>query len=208
MPAQVLIALTIVSGVVAVLLVWFLQSSSRREVLSESERLVRWTIVMAVASWIGVATAIWSVWQLRIDLRELVNATISFELDREFDSSEMRRARRTLAKELLGNKQDLSETRPLDFFEKVATYERLGRVDAYTADSSFSYFVERYWPAVQGFVVRFRKAQGDDTYFQDFERLNAGMLERDAREKHRQASQVAPSLSEVQRFLKEEASLP
>ncbi|BBJ00089.1 hypothetical protein FGKAn22_17810 [Ferrigenium kumadai] len=163
---------------------------------------------MAIASWFGVATAIWSVWQLRVDLREVVNATISLELDKEFDSSEMRRARRELATELLEGKRDLSETRVLDFFEKVATYQRLNRVDVYTVDSSFSYFVERYWIASQGFIAEFRQKQNDRTYFEDFERLNADMLGREAKTKHREISQVTPSQSEVKRFLREEAVLP
>lgn len=207
MSSSILIVLIIVGVVAAIVTAAFL-INARGGVQSESGRVLQWTIVMAIASWFGVATAIWSVWQLRVDLREVVSATISLELDKEFDSSEMRRARRALATELLRGKGDLFETRVLDFFEKVGTYQRLDRVDTYTVDSSFSYFVERYWIASQGYVANFRKMQNDNTYFKDFERLNADMLDREAKEKHRQRFQVTPAQSEVERFLREEAVLP
>lgn len=205
--AQIFIALIIVCGAAAMVGSAFL-IKNRSGVQTESNSIIQWTIVMAIASWLGVAVAIWSVWQLRIDLREVVNATISVELDKEFDSSEMRQARRALATELLGGKRDLSETNVLDFFEKVAIYQRLNRIDVYTADSSFSYFVERYWIASQGFIENFRKQQNDNAFFEDFERLNTDILGREAKAKHRQISQVTPTQSEVERFLHEEAALP
>lgn len=207
MSAQILITLIIVGCAAAAAASIFLLKSPR-SVQSETSSLVKWTIVIAVASWGGVAVATWSVWQLRADLREVVSATISFNLDKEFDSDEIRRARREMAKELLAGKANLAEMRVLDFFEKVATYQRLDRVDAYTVGSSFSYFVERYWIASKGFIANFRKSQNDDAFFADFERLNGDMLARDAEEKHRKISQVTPPPAEVQRFLREESTLP
>jgi len=91
-------------------------------------RLTKWTIVMAVATIvvaIGSCVASWMAWYSfkaqRDDAHQLLQAQIASELDREFDSKEMRRARRVLASELLTKSANASDYRVFDFFDKIAT---------------------------------------------------------------------------------------
>jgi hypothetical protein len=107
---------------------------------SASRALVRWTIGLVIGPWILNGATIWGIWEQhkdateqrknavkqraeqsrsavkqREDARELLSIQIGVELDREWDSADMHRARRKLASQLL-NKQSISEYRVFDFF--------------------------------------------------------------------------------------------
>lgn len=176
--------------------------------MSESKSLVISTIVMAVATCVAVAATIWGIHAQHEDARELLQAQISAELDKQFDSTEMRRARKAFAIELLKDRHKLpAEDRVLSFFEKVGAYQRLGRIDEETTFSAFSYSAERYWAACRDAIKAFRQKERDNDYYGDFEELNDGMIEQEASSKHRKVSDVVPAVSEVDEFLKGEASL-
>lgn len=175
---------------------------------------IKWTIVIAVATWIGVFAAIWSVNEQRQDaasesrdVHEALNAVIGDELDNTFDATEMRRARRTLAKELLA-KQPISDWRVIDFMDKVGMYQRLGRIDRETAYSSFSYYIERYWELCHDQIKAFRNQEDDDSYYTDFEDIDNSMLLSDAAERKVAKSKVKPTPNELHDFLVDESNLP
>jgi hypothetical protein len=130
MPASILAVLIAVSGVATIMTLYFWLKN--RSLVVGSNVVELSTIVMAAATCTGVAIAAWGVWQLKADLSELLQATISMQLEQQFDSAEMRHARRELARELLKDKTEISETRVLDFFEKVGLYEDLHRVSGST----------------------------------------------------------------------------
>ena len=183
--------------------------------MAESKSMVRWTFAMAVASWVAVGAAIWGVQAQREDARaqrqdarELLHAQIGAELDKQFDSTEMRKARKAFAKELLKHAGRLpNEDRVLSFFDKVGTYARLNRIDDETTYTAFSYYAERYWAAAKPGIDAFRKQENDPGYYGDFETLNSKMLQDDAEDRHRTVAEVTPSRREVDRFLREEADL-
>ena len=179
----------------------------RRGRTSETRTLVRWTIAMAIASWVLNAISFWSILEQRNDARDLLQSQIAAELDKEFDSAEIRRARRSLASQLLHKNVDVSDYRVLDFFEKVGTYASQRRIDDNTVYESFSYYLERYWLASQGPIREFRKSERDETYYAGFEGLYNSTLSNDAKRHHRASTQVAPSDSEVKSFLEDEAAL-
>jgi hypothetical protein len=179
----------------------------RRARKSEATTLVRWTIAMAIASWVLNAISFWSILEQRSDARELLQSQIGAELDKEFDSAEIRRARRSLASQLLHKKDDVSDYRVLDFFEKVGAYASQRRIDEDTVYESFSYYLERYWLASQGPIREFRKAEHDGTYYTGFEDLYNSTLSYDAKRHHKARTQVAPSENEVKGFLEDEAAL-
>lgn len=175
---------------------------------SESRTLVRWTIAMAIASWVLNGISFWSILAQRNDARELLQSQIGAELDKEFDSAEIRRARRSLASQLLRKKYDVSDYRVLDFLEKVGVYASQHRIDEGTVYESFSYYLERYWLASQGPIKEFRKAEHDDSYYAGLEDLYNSTLSYDAKRHKETQIQVTPSDSEVQSFLEDEAALP
>ncbi len=169
--------------------------------MSESTTLARWTIVMAIASWALVFITFWGTWDQRRDAKELLRVQIAIELDKEFDSAEMHRARRTLASQLR-KKQTVTETRVLEFFDKVGMYMRQQRVDQETVYSAFSYWAERYWAASQDYVKKFREEERDEGYYRDFEELYGEMLNAGAKDRHK-----PPSAKQIQDFLEDEADL-
>jgi hypothetical protein len=179
-----------------------------------ASRLMKWAIVIAVATIvvaIGSCLASWMAWYSfkaqRDDARQLLQAQIASELNREFDSKEMRRARRVLASELLTRSANASDYRVFDFFDKVATYQHDQRIDGVTIYEAFSYYVVRYWLASRDTVKGFRRDQGDDQYHMGFEDLSDWMLSQEAGVRGRTVNDVAPSAREIDRFLHEEAAL-
>lgn len=141
----------------------------------------------------------------RNDARNLLAVQISVELDKQFDSLEMRQARRRIATQLLQHKE-VTETRLLDFLDKVGMYSHQGRIDQDTIYSSYSYWVERYWPALRDvYIKEFRKDQNDREYYKDFEELYEKMVASNVKDS---GKAVKLGKSEIDRFLKEEATLP
>ena len=194
-----------------------LRRTTRRgvaEAEDRASRLVRWTIVMAVATIvvaIGSSVASWIAWYSfkaqRDDARQLLQAQLAIELDREFDSKEMRRARRVLAAELLTKSANASDYRVFDFFDKVSSYRHDQRVDGVTIYEALSYYVVRYWLASRDTVKAFRRDQGDESYYVGFEDLSGWMLSHEAGVRGRTVNDIAPSAREIDRFLHEEAAL-
>jgi len=179
-----------------------------------ASRLVRWTIVMAVATIvvaIGSCVAGGITWYSfkaqRDDARQLLQAQIAIELNREFDSREMRRARRLLASELLTKSANASDYRVFDFFDKVSSYQHDQRIDGVTIYEAFSYYVVRYWLASRDVVKGLRQDQGDDTHYAGFEDLSSWMLSHQAGARGKSVNDVTPSAGEIDRFLHEEAVL-
>lgn len=193
---------------------WLNQRRMQRETIQRETEL-RYIRRTAHASWaLAIITIIiagitfWGIWSQKEDARTLLSAQISVEMDKQFDSPEMRRARRSLAAELLLGKKELTETRLLDFFDKVAMYTHQDLIDQDIAYSSYSYWVERYWPAVKSNISEFRKQENESGYYEDFEELNGEMLADDAKDSGKSVDQVTPSKSEIHRFLVEEKTLP
>jgi len=179
-----------------------------------ASRLVKWAIVMSLATIvvaIGSFVANWVTWYSfkaqRDDAHQLLQAQIAIELNREFDSKEMRRARRALASELLTKSANASDYRVFGFFDKVWSYQRDQRIDGVTIHEAFSYYVVRYWLASRDVVKGLRQDQGDDTSHAGFEDLSNWMLSREAGVRDKTVNDVTPSAREIDRFLHEEAAL-
>lgn len=143
----------------------------------------------------------------RDDARALLAVQISVELDRQFDSPDMRQTRRRLSTQLLNNKI-VSENRVQDFFDKIGIYKHQGRIDKKTVYSSYSYWVKRYWLALQRSIEERRQLENDPDYYSDFEDLYKEMLATDVEGTKKSADLAVPSQREIRRFLMEEATLP
>jgi hypothetical protein len=205
---------------------WLLRR--QRETDNKRSRLeMRNTRMALMASWIAVAISLTAVFsqiyiaqkqremmreqleQQRNDSRAqldnaktLLSAQISVEMDKQFDSIEMRQARRRLASELL-NKKEVTETRLFDFFDKVGMYTHQHLVDHNLIYQSYSYWLERYYPAIKASVDELRAQEHDPGYYQDAEELYNEMLADDKKQ-----GVPTPSKDEILRFLKEEVELP
>ena len=138
------------------------------------------------------------------DQKELLRAQVAIELDKEFDSLEMRQARRRLAKQLL-NKTEITEDRVPDFFDKLGFYMHQGRIDEETVYYEFSGMVEMYWPALKQSILDSRHADNASEEDSHFEKLYSEML---ARDKAGPDHFTGASPQEVKDFLISERDLP
>ena len=139
--------------------------------------------------------------QQREDAKALLAVQMSVELDKQFDSSDMRKARKRLAFQLLNHKE-VSLSGVTDFFDKLAMYKHRNVIDDDLVYQSFSYWILRYWPALKISIESFRNLENDPQYYQDFEELYKDMLADDAKD-----GLTKISKKEIRRFLEEEASL-
>jgi hypothetical protein len=179
------------------------RDGSRR---GESIAIVRWTIVIAVASWGLNGITFWGLRAQREDSRQLLSVQISSQLDEQFDSPGMRRSRNRFAALLLDH-EDAPDYRVLDFFDKAAMYVRLGALDHNTAHQQFSYWIERYWIAARDQIRAFRTRENAPDYYQDLEELYSEMRQEDRQFERRNQIQAEPSPAEIHSFLEEEAEL-
>lgn len=212
------------SGKDAIVRAWLLKKRSEREGESRSREsaILRAARSTATASWVlAVGTVLLvcgTLWigqaqlrdaqQTRVqrskDAKEFLRVEVSIELDKEFDSLEMRQARRRLAGQLLHHK-NLSEDRVPDFFEKVGLYMQQGRIDEDTVYNDFSGMVEYYWPALKTFVAESRRADNAPDEYVHFEALYHQMINRD---KNGPGVVREPTSKEIMSFLKSEEELP
>ena len=177
------------------------RNGSRRD---ESSAIVRWTIVIAVASWLLNGITFWGLHAQREDGRQLLSVQISSQLDNQFDSQGMRRTRKQFAA-LLRDNEAAPDYRVLDFFDKVAMYVRLGALDHNTAHQQFSYWIERYWIAARDQIRAFRTRENSPDYYEDLEELYSEMRREDRQFEGR--NQAEPSPAEIHLFLEEETEL-
>jgi len=167
-----------------------------------------WTIVWVLASWVAIGMTLYAVNAQRQNARKLLQTQIAVELDKQFDSPEMRRARRSLATQLLAKNGEVSDYRVFDFFEKIAAYDAEDRIDDETVYDEFSYYTVRYWLASQDTIKSYRKEEGDDAYYHRFEELSGRMLSHEAEVHKKKVADITPSASKIESFLRDEAALP
>ena len=166
-----------------------------------------WTIVWVLASWVAIGMTWYAVYTQSQNARKLLQTQIAVELDKQFDSAEMRRARRSLAAQLLAKNGEVSDYRVFDFFEKIAAYDAEDRIDDETVYDEFSYYTVRYWLASQDTIKSYRKEEGDDAYYQRFEELSDRILRHEAEGHKKKVAYITPSASKIESFLRDEAAL-
>jgi hypothetical protein len=137
----------------------------------------------AVAAFFSFVAIILTCFQLR-QFRFAHGVDLIFDLDRQFQTPDLLKARRLSAIALMYHKstEDLDEV--LDFFETVGILVRRNAVDAEIAWSYFSYWVLRYADLTKGHIEERRKAELDETYWQDFELLVNRLTKIEIRKRH------------------------
>src|SRR5215471_10716375 len=96
-----------------------------------------WTIVWVLASWVAIGITWYGVYAQRQNARKLLQTQIAVELDKQFDSAEMRRERRSLAAQLLAKNGEVSDYRVSHFLEKIAAHSAEARIDDETVYDGF-----------------------------------------------------------------------
>jgi hypothetical protein len=152
------------------------------------------TAAMAVATF-------WLVCESRQASFRQIGVQTWLELEKRFDSQEMKRARKKLAQQLKAyspNKHDKISETVLNFFESVGIAYKSNYLDKKLTNSSFSFHACRWWEAAKPYVDQEQKRHNEDiTLFEDFKDL--AKLMRGADEKIDD--------TELQRFLDDEERL-
>jgi hypothetical protein len=139
-------------------------------------------VIMAIATAAMAIATFWLVFESRQASFRQIGVQTWLELERRFDSQEMKMARKNLARhESLRSKKHIkiSET-VLNFFESIGIAHQERCLNNKLADSSFSFYACRWREAVKPYVDQERKRQGDDdSMFEDFENFANAMCRPD-----------------------------
>jgi hypothetical protein len=157
--------------------------------------------IMAVATALMAFATFWLVFESRQASFRQIGVQTWLELECRFDSQEMKKARKNLARQMKAYNPKMhgkiSET-VLNFFESVGIAHQEKCLNNRLADSSFSFHACLWWEAVKAYVDQERKRQGDDvSMFEDFENFAKAM---------RRPNEKIDDLK-LQRFLDDEEKL-
>src|SRR6266850_1155866 len=132
------------------------------------------TIVLAIATiWLAVETR-----QISNDTRDgtarTIGVTTWLEMEKRFDSPEMKASRARLAEQLQhydADKFDESTQDVWDLFDDMGRLYRQGLIDKGLTKSAFSYYVNTWWAAGKSRIVEDRQHDKDASEYEEFEWL-------------------------------------
>ena len=155
------------------------------------------TLVLAILT----AAMVWATWKLASEAREASGVQTWLDFQKRFDSAEMVRARKKLAKQMQAytpsNDLSVSET-VMNFFEDLGITYRLRYINKELADSSFNWYACRWYEASKSYIDGQQKRNGEDeTIYEDFKTLAKSM---------RIPGERIDDLA-IKRFLEDESSL-
>ena len=148
----------------------FLNALSRGELLDLAGTLV------SLAALFGGFVAIW--FQLH-SAKELTALRLVVDLAAQYDSPEVQQCRVSLASKLLAtpNPLEINDRVPI-FFENIAILERKQVLDSRLLYNTFGMDVCFYWWGLEKTVEHLRTTFGDNTWFEEFEKLNQRFLKK------------------------------
>lgn len=144
-----------------------------------------------------------------VDAREMVRVQIGLEMTKRFDSPEMRRNRRALAKAFIHHPASVASTdwRVFDFFETLAEYRAQHRIDEETVRTNFYYYLVYYWTLGESEIKEYRKEENDPNLYRDFENLTEELMRSEAKYRDIPVDRLRPNTARVSAFLKDEMTL-
>lgn len=137
--------------------------------------------------------------------RFTLGVDIILQLEAAFDSPEMGEARRQAAIALKADPNTADIEPVLDFFETIGVLVRRHAIDKELAWNSFSYWVLRYEALAREQIHARRKAETDDTYYEEFDFLVKEMRAFETKKRRLKAPPFFSKTSLVD-FLEEEIS--
>lgn len=166
-----------------------------------------------IASFLGVIVAVAAFLQQTRDTHLSLGVQLLRELERDFDSKEMRKNRSALAK--LYVKQKLGKPLPgssfgdhselFDFFATIGLLLKRGVLDVEFVWTSFYYWVIRHWEISDQDIQAWRKQEEDPTYWEECEYLYQRLARYDAKRRGVPVQRQTPE--ELKRFIKEQSDL-
>jgi len=133
------------------------------------------TVILALATVALACGTFWLAFESRQASFRQIGVQTWLEFIKRFDSEDMKRERKALAKWLKNydptRHDEISEV-VLLLFEDVGIAYKLGCLNKELADESFGFYVCRWWCAAKPCVEQERKRHGDDkSLFENFEKI-------------------------------------
>jgi len=156
----------------------------------------------AVAAFFSFVALVLTYFQIK-QFRFAHSVDLVFDLEHRFDAPEMINDRRLAAKALLAGICGEELEPVLDFFETLGVFVSRQVIDEELVWNSFSYWVLRYAALAHDQIKARRKAESDNTYWQEFESLVKCLTKIETKRRHLKSP---PSFSKEQlhTFLVEE----
>jgi hypothetical protein len=182
-----------------------------REVLMSTEILI--ALGGVIVAFLGLIVAFVAFLQQTRDTHLSLGVQLLRELEREFDSKEMRKNRSGLAKLYL--KQKLGKPMPgssfgdhselFDFFTTIGLLLKRGVLDVEFVWTSFYYWFVRHWEISEPDIQAWRKQEADPTYWEECDYLYQQLVRYDAKRRGIPVQRQGPE--ELMRFIKEQSDL-
>ena len=128
----------------------------------------------AIAAFAALIVASFNSLQLK-QSQFALGVDIILKLEAAFDAPDMNEARIQAATALKADPNTADIEAVLDFFETVGVLLRRHAIDGEITWSSFSYWVLRYAALASDAIEARRKAEADDTYYEEFDFLVKSM---------------------------------
>jgi len=134
------------------------------------------TLALAVFTALMAGATYWLAKESKAASFRQIGVQTWLEFQKRFDSSDMLRARKSLATELKTKTQPkvdrIAET-VLNFFEDLGIVYEKGYIEKDLAEDSFGFYLCRWWEASKSYVDQERKRhREDETLFVNFEKLS------------------------------------
>ena len=124
-----------------------------------------------------VGATLWLVSETKQASNRAIGVETWLDLEKRFDSKEMKNARFRLAAQLLESdplKNSRSfDTDVLELFDSIGIAYRLGYLNKELAEASFSYYANRWWNAALPYIQQERQKSHDPSLFNGFEFFTA-----------------------------------
>jgi hypothetical protein len=156
----------------------------------------------AIAAFAALIVAIVTWLQLK-QSRFALGVDIILKLEAAFDAPDMIDARIQAVTALKADPNAADVEAVLDFFETVGVLLRRNAIDGEITWSSFSYWVLRYAALARDSIEARRKAESDDTYYEEFDFLVKEMTSLEIKKRRLKKPPFFPKAA-LAHFLEEE----
>jgi len=169
--------------------------------------------IAAISAVVGVIIAILALIKQSKDAHTSLGIKLLRDLDKEFDSEEMRQYRMALSNLCIKREEGaeipsieiISHFDVLNFFDTLGMFLKRNILDLEFTWARYSYWVIRYWEVLEKDINAYRKLEKDNVYWEDFEYLYKQIVKFDSQRLKIHRGKLAKD--EIRQFLSGESKL-
>jgi hypothetical protein len=132
----------------------------------------KWAIVSAYGTLFTWMSVLFLMYQIKVS-QDISNADFVIKLDDVFNSKEMIKKRKRVAcLDFSKSNRKMGDClEVLDFFEKIAYFEKEGVLSLEVIDEMWGFWIKRYWALCEDYVRYYRTKTDDASYYMRTESL-------------------------------------